>query len=441
MHRVLWLVLLLAVLPAASALAGDHWPQFRGPAAGVAEDDVGPVTWSATTNVAWQIEAPGRGWSSPVVWGERVFLTSVVTEGKFEDARKGLYFGGERLKPSQDVHHWMVFCFDFKTGKKLWEKEVHKGVPPSPVHIKNTYASETPVADGERLYAYFGNVGLFCLDLDGKQLWSQSWGSFKTRLGWGTAASPVLYKDQLFIVNDNEEQSFLVALDARTGKQRWRVERDEKSNWATPFVWENARRTELVTSGTKRVRSYDLDGKLLWELGGMSSIAIPTPFARHGLLYVGSGYVLDKKKPLLAIKPGAAGDITPEGEAGNEFIAWRLKSAGPYNPTPLAYGDHLYVLYDLGLLSCYDARTGQALYEKERLGGQFTVSPWAYGGKVFCLNEDGETHVIEAGPKFRHLGTNSLDEMCMATPAAVRGSLLVRTLTKLYRIADKAAGK
>jgi outer membrane protein assembly factor BamB len=441
MHCVRLFAVMLATLSVASALAADNWPQFRGVAAGVSEGNNLPDTWSTTRNVVWKIDVPGRGWSSPVVWGDKVFLTSVVTEGKFEDAKKGLYFGGERNKPSADVHHWTVFCFDFTTGKKLWDAEAHKGPPRSTVHIKNTYASETPVTDGERLYAYFGNVGLFCYDLDGKELWSQKWGSFKTRYGWGTAASPVVHEGRVFIVNDNEEKSFLVALDARTGKQLWRVERDEKSNWATPFVWKNERGSELVTNGTNRVRSYDLNGKPLWELGGMSSITIPTPFASHGLLYVCSGYVLDKKKPLFAIRRGADGDITPQDDGGNKHIAWHHKSAGPYNPTPLVYGDYLYVLYDMGQLSCYDARTGKALYEKERLAGQFTASPWAYGGRVFCLSEDGDTHVIEAGPKFKRLGKNSLDEMCMATPAALRGSLLVRTLTRLYRIGGGASGQ
>jgi outer membrane protein assembly factor BamB len=441
MHRVRLLAVLLGSLWCSSTLAADNWPQFRGPAAGVSEGDNLPDRWSTTTNVVWKSEVPGRGWSSPVVWGDKVFLTSVVTDGKFEDPKKGLYFGGERRQPSTDLHHWMVWCFDFQTGKKLWEKEAHQATPPSTVHLKNTYASETPVTDGERLYAYFGNVGLFCYDLDGKELWSETWGSFKTRFGWGTAASPAYHQGRIFIVNDNEEKSFLVALDAKTGKQLWRVERDEKSNWATPFVWENERRTELVTSGTNRVRSCDLDGKLLWELGGLSSITIPTPFARHGLLYVCSGYVLDPKKPVFAIRPGAEGDLTAEGADGTKHLAWHLKSAGPYNPSPLVYGDYLYVLYDLGLLSCYDARNGQALYEKARLGGQFTASPWGYGGKVFCLNEDGDTYVIEAGPTFKELRTNSLDEMCLATPAAVRNSLLVRTLTKLYRIEDGALGR
>jgi outer membrane protein assembly factor BamB len=430
------LAVALALLIPVSARAED-WPQFRGPAAGVSEGANLPDTWGSAKNVAWRIDVPGRGWSSPIVWGDRIFLTSVTTEGKFEEPKKGLYFGGERLLPSKDVHHWMVWCFDFATGKKLWHSEVHSTAPPSTVHIKNTYASETPVTDGERLYAYFGNVGLFCFDLSGKPLWSKKWGSFATRFGWGTGASPVVHKGRVFIVNDNEEKSFVTALDARTGAELWQVERQEKSNWATPYIWENELRTELVTSGTNRVRSYDLDGKLLWELGGMSVLTIPTPFARHGLLYVASGYVLDRNRPMLAIRPGADGDITPKEDQDSKHIAWRLKQAGPYNTTPVVYGDQLYVLYDMGLLSCFDARTGKALYEKERLEGQFTCSPWAYGGKVFCLNEDGVTHVIEAGPKFRQLGKNDLEEMCMATPAALRGSLLVRTLTRLYRIENQ----
>jgi outer membrane protein assembly factor BamB len=441
MDHIRLLALLFSVLPASFLHAADNWPQFRGPAAGVSEGQNLPITWSTTKNVAWKVDVPGRGWSSPILWGDRVFLTSVVSDGKVEEPKKGLYFGGERPKPSTDRHHWMVWCFDFQTGKKLWQHEAHQGQPPSTLHVKNTYASETPVTDGQRLYAYFGNVGLYCYDLDGKPLWSQTWGSSKTRYGWGTAASPVLHQGRIFLVNDNEEKSFLVALDAKTGKQLWRVERDEKSNWATPFVWENTLRTELVTCGTKRVRSYDLEGKLLWELGGMSSITIPTPCARHGLLYVSSGYVLDPKKPVFAIRPGGMGDLTREDADTGKSIAWQLKSAGPYNPSPLVYGDYLYVLYDLGLLSCYDARTGKAMYEKERLDGKFTASPWGYGGKVFCLSEDGDTHVVEAGPRFKRLGTNSLDEMCLATPAAVRGSLLVRTLTKLYRIEEVRLGK
>ena len=286
----------------------------------------------------------------------------MLTSGEIEPARKGLYFGGERPAPAAE-HRWMVYAVDWATGKIVWEREAHRGAPPAARHLKNSYASETPVTDGERLYAYFGNVGLFCFDLSGKLLWSQRWDVRPMRYGWGTAASPVLHQGRLFVVNDNDEQSFLIALDARTGRTIWRVDRQERSNWATPFIWENERRTEIVTPGTGKIRSYDLDGKPLWELGPMSSITIPTPFARFGLLYVASGYVGDPVRPVYAIRPGASGDITlAKDQTTSEFIAWHLPQGGPYNPSPLVYGDYYYTLYDRGFITCHDARTGREIY-------------------------------------------------------------------------------
>jgi outer membrane protein assembly factor BamB len=435
MHRTS----LLALLVALPLTAGGNWPQFRGgPAAGVSADAHLPDTWSTTDNVLWKTDLPGRGWSSPIVWGDKVFVTTVVNEGKTEAAPKGLYLLGERHTPPTSVHRWLVYCLDWKTGKVLWERQAHQGVPVTSHHVKNSYASETPVTDGERVYAYFGNLGLFCYDLDGNAVWSRKWQPVKTRYSWGTAASPVLHRDRLYVVNDNEEASFLVALDKQTGRPVWRVERDEKSNWATPFVWENELRTEIVTPGSGKVRSYDLDGQLLWELRGMSAITIATPFARHGLLYISSGYVLDRHKPVYAIRPGASGDISlKEGETSNRSIAWYQRLAGPYNPTPVVYGDYYYVLYDRGFFACYDARTGKQVYEPQRIGHgatAFTSSPWAAGGKVFCLSEDGDTFVFQAGPEYKLLGKNSLDEMCLATPALARGSLLIRTESKLYRL-------
>src|SRR5262249_35528439 len=227
-------VLLLFLGVAAASYAGafdDRWPQFRGPGAlGVADDPSLPDKWSTTENVAWKAEIPGTGWSSPVVWGDNIFVTSVISSAEGEKPKKGLYFGGERPAPA-DVHRWMVYCVDFKTGKIRWEREVHKGPPGSSRHLKNSYASETPVTDGERVYAYFGNVGLFCFDLTGKPLWSRTWDVVPTQLNWGTGASPVLHKDRLYLVNDNEKQSFIVALDKLTGKDIWKVDRAQKSNW------------------------------------------------------------------------------------------------------------------------------------------------------------------------------------------------------------------
>jgi outer membrane protein assembly factor BamB len=417
------------------------WLCFRGSTEGVAEDAKLPVSWSTTDNVVWKIDIGGRAWSSPVIRGDKVFLTSVISEGDVEEAKKGLYFGGNRNKPSSAVHHWIVYCIDWDSGKIAWQKTVHKGKPAQPVHIKNTYASETPVVDGDRVYFYFGNVGVFCFDLDGKEIWNKPIAPVKVRYNWGTAASPVLHGDKLFIVNDNDEKSYLLALNKHTGEQLFRADRQEKSNWATPYIWQNSKRTEIVTCGTGKVRSYDLDGKLLWELGGMSIIAIPTPVATEDLLYLSSGYVGDRKnRPIYAVRPGASGDITPKDEQNTgKYIAWYHRFGGPYNPSPILYEDYYYVLYDRGYVSCYDARTGKVVYETQQLAKDakaFTVSPWANDGKLFFLSEDGDTFVVRAGPEFKVLGRNALEEMCMATPATLRGSILIRTLTKLYRIED-----
>ena len=430
--------LLLAVY---SVEAAEQWPQFRGAdGSGVVENDALPDTWSATENVAWKTEIPGRGWSSPVVWGNRVFLTTVVNMGVAEEPKKGLYFGGDRSDPQDTVHQWKVFALDLESGAIVWERLVHEGKPETPIHIKNSYASETPVTDGERVYAYFGNVGVFCFDLAGELLWSKKFAPREIRYDWGTAASPVLHGDRLYIINDNQNDSFLLALDKHTGEEVWRTPREENSNWATPFVWENDLRTEIVTPGTDKVRSYDLDGNLLWSFQGMSVITIATPYAANGLLYISSGYVLDKKqKPIYAIRPGASGNISlKEGETSSEFIAWYQKDAGPYNPSTLVYKDRLYVLYDRGQVSCFNALTGEVVYEKEwiRKSKAFTASPWANNGKIFCLNEYGVTYVFKAGDTFEMLHQNALaeDDMGMATPAIAGDRLLLRTSARIYCI-------
>ena len=310
-------------------------------------------------------------------------------------------------------------------------------------HIKNSYASETPVTDGERVYVYFGSIGLVAaLDLNGKPVWTkEEIGAFDGRQGFGMAASPVLYKDRLYIVNDNNTQSFIAAFDKRTGDEVWKVTREEVENWSTPFVWENEVRTEIVTAGMGKVRSYDLDGKLLWELKGMTVNTVPTPFARHGLVYVSSGYPGGALRPVYAIRPGASGDISLRpNETSNQYIVWSNPLLGTYNTSALVYGDYYYTLLDRGFLLCHDARTGKQMYARQRISvdsSGFTASPWAYNGKIFVLSEDGDTYVIQAGPEFKLLAKNSLAEMALATPAVVQGSLIIRTQSKLYRIARK----
>ncbi len=441
-------IVLLLCLPA--VLLGqtqEHWPQFRGPGArGVASGQNLPDRWSATENIAWKTDLPGRGWSSPIVWGQQVFLTTAVNRGELEQPIKGLYFGGNRPKPPDVQLEYQVICLDLESGEMLWQQTVEEGSPDSPIHVKNSYASETPVTDGQRVYAYFGNLGLYCFDLEGRPVWSKRFEPKTTRFGWGTAASPVLHGDHLYIVNDNEQQSYLLCLDKRTGQQVWRVDRDEGSNWSTPLIWQNDHRTEIVTAGTDKVRSYDLEGNLLWWFTGMSVITIATPYADNGLLYVSSGYVLDGRRPLYAIRAGASGDISLEpGQTSNQFIAWCQPMAAPYNPTTLLYDDQVYVLYDRSMFASFRALTGEVVFGRHRIpqGHHFTASPWAYDGKVFCLNEDGATFVFRAGDEFELLHTNELaeDDMGMATPAIAGDRLLLRTSARLYCIRQATLGQ
>lgn len=430
----------LASLLVHNGLFAENWPQFRGPdSSGVSRETGLPATWNATSSVAWKTPIPGRGWSSPVVWGSRVFLTTAISGGQEEAPQKGLYLGGNRETPSPNEHRWVVLCLDAPTGKIAWERLAHQGKPGGSRHIKNTHASETCATDGERVVALFGNVGVYAYSLEGKELWSRALPVYKTQDGWGTAASPVIHEGRVYIVKDNEEKSFLLCLDAKSGEEIWRVDRNERSNWATPFVWTTPQRTEIVTNGSGKIRSYGLDGKLLWELAGNSKITIPTPNSAHGLLYVASGFVMDARRPVFAIKPGASGNLTlKEGERSSGSIAWSQLQTAPYHPSTIVVGDFLYVLTDRGLLSCLDAKTGEIRYDKKRLPqgtAGFTASPWAYEGKVFCASEEGDTYVVQAGPEFKLLGTNSLGEMIMASPAISGGALYLRTLEHLYKIA------
>lgn len=421
--------------------APTNWTRFRGPNGdGVAADDPRlPDKWSKTENVKWVTDVPGRGWSCPVVVGDKVLLTSVVSDGEKTDPKPGLYLGAGVKAPPKGVHHWLVFCFDFKSGKQLWKHQAHAGEPAVPRHPKSSYAAETPTTDGERLFVLFGDVGLNAYDLNGKLLWSHAIEPKKTFFNYGAAASPVVHDGQVLLLYDNLEKSYLASFDAKTGKERWRTERDEGSTWATPFIWNHAGRTEIVTCGKKRNRAYDMDGKLLWEFDGkMSGLVIPSPFVADGLLYITSGYIGDKHRPVYAVKPGAAGDITlKDGEKSNDFIAWYQPLAGPYNTSPLVVGGLYYTLHDQGFLTCHDAKSGKELYGRERIGGSYTASPWAYNGKIFCLGEDGKTRVVKAGAECDLLHTNDLGELCLATPAVSQGRLLIRTATKLYCITNE----
>jgi outer membrane protein assembly factor BamB len=448
MRQVLPIALILAVAGGAQAHA-QNWPRFRGAGNGVADDNPAlPDRWSTTENVAWRIEIPGRGWSSPVVWRDHVFVVTAVDVSKpvdtFRPVREyiagslGGPMTGNDVNREQSEHRWVVYDISAQTGAIRWERVLRTAPPGQPVHQKNSLASETPVTDGDRLYVYLSYAGLYALDFDGKIAWSKPMDVQPMRMGWGAAASPALHDGRLYVISDNEGSSFLAAYDARTGNELWRVAREERSSWSTPFVWENSLRTEIVTTASKRVRSYDTNGRLLWELAGMTSIHAATPLAAGGLLYISSGYPTDAVRPVYAVRPGATGDITlPPGQRSNDYIVWSHPTLAGSYPSGLVAGDTYYSLLDRGILTATNALTGQEIYGRQRIatdGGTFSASPWAYNGKVFALNEDGTTYVIQAGREFNVVGTNALEEFTLATPAIANGSLFIRTATKLYRI-------
>jgi outer membrane protein assembly factor BamB len=373
-----------------------------------------------------------------------VFLTTVVGDKEYEKPKKGLYQGLGRATPPEGVHHWLVYCLDLDSGRIRWKHEAHQGQPQVPRHPKNSYASETPATDGQRVYALFGDVGLYCYDFEGKQLWSHRIEPKKSLLNYGAAASPVICGDLVIMVYDNQEDRYIAAFDAETGKQRWRTARPgqtflgTRSTWATPLVWKNDQRTEIVTSDYRCIRSYDLSGKVLWKLEGpTSNLVIPSPIAAYGMVYVTSGYVGDRNRPVYAIRPGAKGETSVgQDPAKHPQVAWYQPQAGPYNTSPIVYGDYYYTLLDRGFMTCHDARTGKEVYGRRRFpeGASFTSSPWAYNGKIFCLSEDGDTYVVEAGTDFRVVRANRLEELCLASPAVADGKLLLRTASRLYCI-------
>ena len=443
-----------------------NWPQFRGVGgSGVAETSVLPTRWSATDNVAWTVEIPGRGWSSPIVWGDRVYVTTAVNAGRFKAASTGIYGNDyaeeltkqglsddevmkrvvardiELASESEDVSYQLL-AVDARTGQVVWQREAQRGKPSGGRHRKNTYASETPVTDGERVYASFGgNVGLFCYSREGTLLWKQTWPPQPIYLDFGTASSPVVHDGRVYQLHDNEGESFLVALEAKTGAVAWKVSRTAKegrlmSGWATPFVWENGLRTEIVTVGRGVVISYDTEGHELWRLKGITQ-ATPTPVAGEGLLFVGSGSQGESSRPLFAIRPGAAGDIsTAEDAPRSPFVSWFLPRFSAYTSSPLLYRGRLYAVTDNGILQVADAKPGNEIY-KARVGGAgntFSSSPLASAGRIYMLSEDGDTFVLEAGDEYKELAKNSMGEMSLATPAADALGLYVRTQTRLYRV-------
>lgn len=423
-----------------------NWPSFRGSgASGVADGQQPPIIWNAETglNIRWKTSIPGLGLSCPVVWGERIFLTTAFSTGDKAGLKTGLYGNVDSVQDASP-HTWHVLCLDKSTGDILWNEIAHKGVPKVKRHTKATHANSTCATDGRHVVACFGSEGLYCYDIAGKLLWKQELGLldsgwfYDPEYQWGFGSSPIIYKNLAIVQCDAGKNPFIAAYELSSGKPMWKTPREEVPSWGTPTIVEGPDRVELVTNATKFVRGYDpMTGKELWRLGKNSEITVPTPFYAQGLIFVTSGY--NSPRPIYAIRPGAAGDITlPQGETSSGSIAWS-NSGGPYMPTPIVYGEHLYVCSNAGVVTCYDAKTGKRLWA-DRLGSDagFTASPVAADGYVYFTSEDGITHVLKAGPTFDLVATNSLGDACLATPAISDGMIFIRTQRFLWGIGRKA---
>jgi outer membrane protein assembly factor BamB len=419
--------------------AGSNWPQFRGThAAGVADGADLPDAWDgrATDGVLWKTRIPGLAHSSPVVWGDQVFVTTAVSSLPDATFKPGLY-GEGTASEDKSVQKWQLLSLDRKTGKVQWERTAYEGVPKEKRHIKATYANATPATDGKHVAAFFGSQGLYVYDLAGKLLWKRDLGRIDAgayddpSYEWGNASSPILYDGLVIVQCDQQKDSFLTALRLSDGEVAWKSSRDELPSWSTPTVVPAASGkggAELVTNAPKFIRGYDpKTGKELWRLGRSSNITAPTPVFDGDLIVVMSGR--RPNAPIFVLKAGASGDITlPEGATTGRSVVWTKEKAGSYMPAPIVYGGQLYVLKNQGILSCYDLRSGELRYEQRLpdVTSGFSASPVAADGKLYLPSEDGDILVVKAGPSFALLGRNPMGQPLMATPAISGRMLLVR---------------
>ena len=431
-------ILIIAVISAMSVSCTSNWPQFRGADGNMhAEAKDLPQEWGNDKNIKWKLPLSGKGWSSPIVWGDRVFFTEAILEKNSYMPDTTSKPGRRQVNPPDGTYRWMVYCLSLESGDVLWERVAYEGKPARPTHRDNTFASESPVTDGKSVVAYFGMTGLYCYDFNGNLIWEKDLGAYETQSNWGTSTSPVLYKNNLYLQIDNEKESFLVALDKKTGKEIWRISREEKTNWSTPFIWKNRLRTELVCGG-KTARSYDpKTGKLLWELdlGGGRDIA--SPVATKNLLFTGNEKRKDGGGFLFAIKAGSEGDITPAaGDSTSSGVLWTRPNSGLSMPSPLLYNGIIYIIDRRGFIYSFEEATGNPVYHRTRIPGArpFWASPWVYDDKIWCPDEGGTTHVIKAGRDFEVISTHSIDDKFWSSTAITDHGYIFRGVDALYCI-------
>lgn len=430
-----------------AAQEGVHWPSFRGyRARGVSEGYSTPVMWDVEASDAgrWRTPIPGLAHSSPVIWGDRLCVTTAVRAAGDQPLKVGLY--GD-IKPVKDegAHAWKIYCLDKRSGEVLWERVAHEGVPKVKRHTKSTHANSTPATDGEHLVAFFGSEGLFAYDLDGEPLWRQDLGvldaGFYTAptAQWGFGSSPVIHAGKVFVQCDVLGDDFVAAFDVRDGRELWRTVREEVPTWSTPTVYEHTGQTRLAVNGWQHVGGYDLEtGEEVWWMHGGGDIPVPTPIVAHELIFITNSH--GSSSPILAVSTDASGDISLDGEeTSNTYVAWAKWRDGAYMPTPIVYGPQLYVLRDNGTFFSYDASTGEEKY-RVRLGEGstgFSASPVAADGKLYVTSEVGDVYVIKAGSNFELLGKSSLGEVAMATPAISEGTIYFRTRNHIIAVAGE----
>ena len=430
--------LLLVLIPLAPAA---DWAQFRGPSGSGVDDTANPpVKWEAS-QIVWKTPISGLAVSSPIVAGDRIYVTTAISSDPSATLRIGLY--GD-VEPAPDVtpHQWKLLAFDRKTGKPAWEQTAWKGVPKTKRHPKSSQASCTPATNGKVIVAYFGSEGLYAYSTGGALLWKKDLGLqnagwfFDPDYEWGAASSPVIHKDTVIVQCDRQRDSFIAAFSLADGKELWRTTRDELPTWGTPTLVPGKDRTELVTNGSKAIRGYDADtGKQLWTLSPNSEVVCTTPVFGHGLIFVTAGY--PPVRPVYAIRQGASGDLTlAAGKTSSDAIAWSNSTGGVYLPSPLLYGDHLYTVGNNGVLTVYDAKTGTRTYQ-QRVGdgGSFTAAPVAAAGRLYISSEDGDVYTVKAGAQYELLGKSTVGEKLLATPALSGDFIVIRGDKHLFAIA------
>ena len=442
----LWYVTYVIFSSTTNLLAQQNWPSFRGPSAtGIAAGFATPVNWDIdlSKNILWKTPIPGLGHSSPVIWGNYIFVTTAVKTKGQSSLKVGLY-GDIQSEIEDETFIWQVFCVNLKNGEIIWDRIAHSGKPKIKRHPKSSHANSTPCTDGKYVVAFFGSEGLFCYDIKGNLVWKKDLGILdsgyyrRPSAQWGGASSPVIHEQMVIVQCDVQKNSFIAAYHLKDGSLIWKIPRDEVPTWSTPTVYSGKAHSQIIVNGYKHIGGYDIKtGEEIWKMKGGGDIPVPTPIVSKDLIFITNAH--GRMSPIYAVKISASGDISLEEDSlTNKYIKWSIRRGGNYMTTPIVYGDYLYCCFDNGRLSCFEAKTGKVQY-RERLSSKtvgFSSSPIAADGKIYFTSEKGDVYVVKAGPEFKLLSVNPMQETCMATPAISQDSLFFRTRTNLVAISN-----